>query len=404
MGTLTLSRTIQAAAPSLFQTLSSDFSLLEWFCADARLACRPEGRVYFWWPDGYAVTGHFTALEPPQRLAFTWQGSDEPGVSQVTMTLIPDADATTLTLMHETPAGAAWDAARQRHAALWNAALDNLQSVTEKGVDLRTARRAVVGITGGATMDAAAAAELGVPVSAGFRLTGIAPGTGAAEAGLQADDVIVAIGTHEVSDGPTLQQATGRFSSGDTTTITIYRAAAKMTLPLTLGGQLQAPAPATPAAFAAALENIYGALMEELDALFDGYSEEEAGMRPARTEWSAKEVLAHLILTERWGHEYVTLAVARINGGGFANDLGVHAAVARTYSTVPALLQELGRAFQVTALSVGALPQGFFTERRATLNAFANTFLLALPMHTHTHGNQIRAALLAARAGEATTA
>jgi hypothetical protein len=127
-------------------------------------------------------------------------------------------------------------------------------------------------------------------------------------------------------------------------------------------------------------------------------------MRPARAEWSAKEVLAHLILTERWGHEYMTLAVARINGGGFANDLGVHAAVARAYSTVPALLQELGRAFQVTVLSVGALPQDFFADRRATLNAFANTFLLALPMHTRTHGNQIRAALRAARAGEAASA
>lgn len=395
---LSLSQPVHANPQTLFAALSSGFALQEWFCSDARVAVQPGGRLYFWWSDGYAVTGTYAAVDAPQRLAFSWQGSAEPGVSQVTISLAAGAaDVTTLTLTHETPDGAAWDAARERHAALWESALDNLRSIIEDGVDLRTARRAILGIVGGATLDKEAAAALGVPVDAGFRLTGVAPGTGAAAAGLQPDDVIVAIGADTVVDGATLLQATGRLAPGDSTRVAIYRGPQQLTLPLTMGGPLKATVPATPAAFAAAVESGYGALLEEIDALFDGTTEAQASAKPAPAEWSAKEVLAHLIYTERWAHEYLTLAVAQLPLGGFANDHGVHAAIAHTYGTVPALLQELRNSFHVSARAVGALPEELFARRRATLQNLANTFLLGQPFHARSHMDQIRAALRTAQ-------
>jgi uncharacterized protein (TIGR03086 family) len=78
---------------------------------------------------GHHAAGTFQEIEPGKRVVFTWgweSGMDlAPGASTVTITLEPDADGTTLRLVHDglTPEQAA------AHAEGWNHYLDRL--VTE---------------------------------------------------------------------------------------------------------------------------------------------------------------------------------------------------------------------------------------------------------------------------------
>jgi uncharacterized protein YndB with AHSA1/START domain len=82
------------------------------------------------------VNGTYRLIEPPTRLAFSW--NIEPpdmhaGVrSEVTVSLVPDGTGTELVIRHErlTPPGAA-----ERHAQGWQGALDRLGALLErKGV------------------------------------------------------------------------------------------------------------------------------------------------------------------------------------------------------------------------------------------------------------------------------
>ncbi len=81
-------------------------------------------------------------------------------------------------------------------------------------------------------MDAAAAEYYGMPV--GAYVQEVTPGYCAQAAGLQAKDIIVALGEHEVRNISGLTRALRNFKAGDTTTITVYRGGEKLVLTITL--------------------------------------------------------------------------------------------------------------------------------------------------------------------------
>ena len=81
-------------------------------------------------------------------------------------------------------------------------------------------------------MDPEAAAYYNMPV--GAYVQEVTPGYCAEEAGLQAKDIIVAMGEYEVRNLSTLTRALRKFKPGDTTTITVYRGGREIVLPITL--------------------------------------------------------------------------------------------------------------------------------------------------------------------------
>jgi len=81
-------------------------------------------------------------------------------------------------------------------------------------------------------MDTAAAEYYGMPV--GARVEEVTPGYCAEKAGVQAKDIIVAIGEYEVKNISTLSRALRNFKAGDTTTITVYRGGGELVLTITL--------------------------------------------------------------------------------------------------------------------------------------------------------------------------
>ena len=68
---------------------------------------------------------------------------------------------------------------------------------------------------------------------------------------------------------------------------------------MTLSRRPAPDVPGTPSSLAEATRAIYDELDAELDAIFAGVSELEAARPPAPGHWSAKELIAHLVATER---------------------------------------------------------------------------------------------------------
>ena len=81
-------------------------------------------------------------------------------------------------------------------------------------------------------MDADAAAYYGMPV--GAYVHEAVPGYCAAAAGIQAKDIIVALGEYEVGNVSELTRVLRKFEPGDTTTVTVYRSGQELVLTITL--------------------------------------------------------------------------------------------------------------------------------------------------------------------------
>jgi hypothetical protein len=304
---------------------------------------------------------------------------------------------TTVTVTHTTGAGKAWAEAFKGLEAGWASALENLQSVLETGEDLRVVRRPMLGITGFSELDAETAAKLGVPVTQGIRIGGTVEGMGAHAAGLRADDVVVSIGKIKLSRFSHIPVALGQHHAGDTVPVTFYRGAEKMTLPMTLSRRLIPTPPATAAELAEQVRQAYARDDAELAKLFEGVSEHEAGIRPEPNEWSAKEVLTHLITSERGTAEFISEMASDSERwyDNFDNDVHVYpAGLLKIHPTVSALLDALKQAEAETVALLESLPPDYLARKR---NYWRLCFgLLQGPSHVTQHFDQIRNAIAAA--------
>lgn len=80
-------------------------------------------------------------------------------------------------------------------------------------------------------LDAATAAAYGLPL--GARVQSVTEGSCADKAGLQAGDIITALGDEEVSGYSDLLYALRNFGAGDTTTVSVFRSGQELTLNIT---------------------------------------------------------------------------------------------------------------------------------------------------------------------------
>ena len=132
---LVIRRSYAAGIEALFGALTRPEAIREWFGPGGAVVHRAESDLR---PGGkwliemqsedcteHNVSGEYTEVDPPHRVAFTWAWHSTPDhVSLVTYALTPvDAGNTTLTLTHERLASLE---ARDRHEFGWNGSLDKL--------------------------------------------------------------------------------------------------------------------------------------------------------------------------------------------------------------------------------------------------------------------------------------
>jgi uncharacterized protein YndB with AHSA1/START domain len=396
--TLQFTRTVQAAPAAVFRAFTTPSALRDWLCDAARVDPRSGGPIYLWWNDGYYTGGVFTAVVRDAELAFTWRGPQDPVTGQVHVALTPAGAGTTVTVTHTAPdAGPESATAAAEIARRWEQSLENLQSLLETGIDLRFARRPMVGIDDAEVLSPELAASLGVPITEGLRLRGLVEGMAAQAGGLQRDDIMVQLDEYPITDYQSLARALQHYQAGDRVPVVFYRGPQRQTLTLELSRRPQPDLPATPAALAEVMQASYAALDAQLAACFAGAPEEATAYRPAPDAWNAKEILGHLLAIE---HDTQTWIAAVIEDSDMEQTFHTNvtervAALARIYTPTPVLLEELRRAEAVTVAMIAALPAAA-VARKHLFNQLA-TWLTTFADHTREHIAEIQDLLAAAR-------
>ena len=293
--------------------------------------------------------------------------------------------------------GKAWAKAMEEIGDGWQNSLLNLQSVLETGWDLRFTRRPMLGINVG-VFDAGVAAKLGAPVSEGILLDGASEEMGAHAAGLKKDDVLVNIGGKKVINWATLTGALARHTAGDEVKVQFYRGGEKQAVTVKLSARRIAEPPATPAELAEAARKMYADIDTQVAAAFEGVSEAEASHKPGPDEWSAKDVLCHLIVGERDNQAWIGDLIGsqeRWSDDWAGNITLRHVGILAAFPTVPALLEELKRHEAETVGMLAALPPEFVAHRGSYVKLAYS--LLQAPEHVTGHRDQIRDAIASAR-------
>lgn len=392
---LVFERRIQASPEELYDAWAHASALREWLCDGATLGRKPGERFILWWEDGYTSAGRLLGQIPPERLSFTWDGATDPAPTQVDVLLHEEENGeTTVTVRH---AGIgddeAWAGFRKEIARGWERGLENLQATVETGEDLRLVRRPILGILVG-EYSAGIAERLGIPNTEGVRVDGVArKGNGADKAGLRTDDVIIGLGGEEVIGWPSLMAALEKHKSGDTVEVSFMRMGEQRTTQLTLDKR-HLPDVRDRAAVLRQIAEGYRKSYETVAGLLSGVSDEKALKRPKPDQWSALEVVAHLILVEREVHTLIGDLLNHDERWGDENPTNIPArvaAVAATYPTVKAMQLALHDAYTETQALMAALPDAF-VRRRATWTRIART-VLGLTEYGESHADQIRRAL-----------
>lgn len=392
--TLTIKRTIARPIHEIYQAFTRTPLVRTWLCDAAQVDTSKGGRIFLHWNVGYTVVGQFTANDPNKKIAFTWHGDSDPGPSTIKVTFKEKAGHTTVTLAHTLGTGKVWQPTADGFTSEWPNKLENLQSVMETGEDLRIIRRPMLGIAGFSELTAETAAKLGVPVKQGIRIGGTVEGFGAHAAGLRADDVVVQMGKTKTTKFAHIDSALGQHRAGDTLPVTFYRGPDKKVVPMTLSRRPLPALPATAAELASQLIENDAKDLAALTELFKGTPEEHAAHRPAPEEWSAKEVLAHLLISERGNAEYASemLVAAERWYDNFDNEINVYpAALIATYPTSAALLEAIRLAQAETHAFCAALTPAALANKNFYWRFCFSLF--AGPSHIATHLDQIRAAL-----------
>jgi hypothetical protein len=315
----------------------------------------------------------------------------------VTVTLAEQADGVLVRLDHAIPRGKGWKERGQTFRENWEESLENLKSVLETGIDLRIANRPMLGILpGDFTEDQATA--LKIPVREGLRLDGVVGGMGAEGAGLQRDDVLVGMAGNTItSEFNTLLNAIAGKKGGDEVEVVYYRGPEKKTVTMQLSKRPMPEVPFEPAELAKRVRAIFEPALGELEKAFEGYSDEQAMKRPDPKEWSALEIVAHLVHGERFNSAYLTSLIDgyELTTDGFGSNVTAQVeATVRANPSIQLMLAELRRTVEELLAYIELLPEDFVLNRGSYYRFGSN--LLQPNFHINAHIQQIKDALAAA--------
>ncbi|KAA3646572.1 MAG: hypothetical protein DWQ07_10215 [Chloroflexi bacterium] len=397
MKTLEFSQMVKATPEQVYNAITNRNILQGWFSNFVESQPQENGRFYAWWAEGYYTSGVYTQLKENEHVAYTWQGRGEPGVSKVDISLAKQNGGTQVEVKHsELGANGVWEEAVKGLQEGWEGAMENLQFLLEKGIDKRLYERPFLGILIAGLVTDEQVKEFGLPEKAGVALSGALEGTGAAELGLQNNDVVYELGGVKLKIFNDFAVAVQDKKAEDMIDIVYYRDGEKINAELRLSRRPFADVPNDPKELAKQLEEQYAQIDKELDAVLEGVSEEEATKRPEEKEWSAKENLAHLLLSEQSNYMFFSALVGGQRPGGFSNDFGMHAAIADSYASVADLVAALKSAERISVQTVASLPEEFVADK-AKYHGLAHAALLGFGSHQRGHFAQMQAAIEAVR-------
>jgi uncharacterized protein YndB with AHSA1/START domain len=388
---------LRIAAPldEVYSTFANGTAFCEWLCDVAQVDTRLGGHLYLWWESGYFVNGEYLELVPDEKIVFSWHGAGEPGATQVKVTFKRGSKGTLLVLLHQgIGLESAWKKPRKEFKQSWKRALDNLKSVMETGQDLRFLNKPRLGFCSIQELSAEQAAQAGLRKRAGLLVQGVDEGLCAANAGLQTGDLLVKFAGQKTGTLADLGGVLNQQRAGDKVKFQFYRADKKMSAKAQLSRRPALEVPMKAEELAEAVSRLYDHFAVELDALLKGGSEQQAEYRSDPAEWSVKEVLAHLIATEREIHAWIARRVE-----GQEADFALRAnqpvrirAIISTFPLLSSLAAELKRNQAETVAMAYDLPEEFVRRRRSYWRVGYELLQMAVS-HLPDHLAQLRSTL-----------
>lgn len=398
MATVTAETFVQAPLKLVYRAFTNSTPLREWLCDVATVSPHPRGRMYLWWIGDFYSSGHFLELEENKCVKFRWYSNIDPAPTEVTVTFDEREGGVNVRMDHIVPDDESWQKLGEGFRENWVDSLRNLKSVLETGIDLRIAERPMLGVVpGDFTEDQAAA--LGVPVREGLRLDGLVDGMGAQRAGLQKDDVLVGMaGKPITNDFNTLPQAIAGKKGGDTIEVIFYRGAEKKTIQMELSKRPMPDVPFDAAELAKRAREMIEPALADLEKCFEGFSDEQAMKRPDANEWSALEIVAHLVHGERGNMRFLTSLIDgyEITSDGFGSNVNAEVeATVKVNPSIKLMLAELRRSVE-EMLTYTALIPAEFAANKGSFYRFGSG-LLQPNFHIVAHMQQVKDTLAAAK-------
>lgn len=390
---------VNTTPKTAYRAFTNSTSMREWLCDVATAEPHQNGRMYLWWRGDFYTSGHYLELDPDKCVKFRWYSNIDPAPSAVTVNFTEKGGGTLVHLDHEIPDEESWKEKGKTFRENWEESLENLKSVLETGIDLRIANRPMLGIAPGDFTEEQAVA-LGVPVREGLRLDGLVSGMGAERAGLQKDDVLVGMaGSTITSDFNTLPLAIAGKKGGDTIEVVFYRGPEKKTVMMELSKRPMPEVSFNPRELARQARELIEPALAELEHCFEGFTDEQAMKKPDPKEWSALEVVAHLIHNERFNS---TFLASLIDGNEPMFDGGGNNITPQIESTVQAnpsikqMLDLLRRTVEEVLIFTESIPEEF-TANKGSYYRYGS-ILVQPNFHLGSHTQQIKDALAQAAA------
>jgi hypothetical protein len=220
---------------------------------------------------------------------------------------------------------------------------------------------------------------------------------GAQRCGLQTNDVIVEMAGHPIrSDANSLPTAIAGKKGGDEIEVVFYRGPEKHTVTMELSRRPMPEVPFDPIELANRARELVSPGLAEVEKCFEGVSEEQARARPEPNEWSALEIVAHLIHGERFNQQALTNLIDgyELTADGFGSNVTAQVeATVKAYPSIALMLEELRRSVDETLAYAAAIPAEF-AANKGSYYRFGSA-LLQPNYHIAAHVQQIRDALTA---------
>lgn len=389
---------VQAPLKFAYRAFTNATTIREWLCDVATVAPHPRGRMYLWWAGDFYSSGHYLELEENKRVKFRWYSSIDPAPTEVTVTFTEKDGGVNVRMDHEVPSDEAWKNMAEGFRNNWQDSLRNLKSVLETGIDLRIAERPMLGIVPG-DFSPEQAKALNVPVLEGMRLDATVEGMGAKRAGIERDDVLVSMaGKPITNDFTSLQLAIAGKKGGDVIEVEFYRGAEKKKVSMELTKRPMADVPFNSVELAKKARALMEPALAEIEKCFEGYSDEQAMKRPEPNEWSALEVVAHLIQGERFNVIYLASLVdgyEAVSDGFGSNISESMTAMVKANPSIKLMMEALRRSVDEILLFVEMLPADFVANKGSYYRFGSG--LLQPEFHLNAHTDQLRKALEAAK-------
>ncbi len=384
-------QTIATTSSEAYRAFTSPTALSEWLCNHAIVKPIPSGSYYLWWQSGFFVSGEFTELSPNKTVSCSWMGKDDPGPTNVCITIKPKPEGVQVNLVHGGfGSGKNWKKTRRDIDKGWQEVLENLKTMLEKGLDERLLRRPMMGITGCESLSEETAPKHHFPKPNGLLLYGVLDGMGAQNAGLLPGDILVKMGGKKLIQDADLYFVIGQHIAGDKVKVTYYRDGEKHNTELVFSERLRIEVPPKPTDLAAKLDAMYKPLLAQLDTALKGITEEKASTSHAPDDWNIKQVLAHLIAGEKDAHTWIA-ALLEDQDSGFeyhVNKTERLNALVAACPTLSALIKDLKRNIAETVALVSNLPERFVAHKRSYTRLGED--LLSSSFHYQDHIDQIQ--------------